>query len=96
MVSPAQNKAVAAYRKRAIDTLTVRFGDNDRWLYAYARSCPNVAGYIKGLIAADIEENNPSFREWFEREIGTSKEATAEWIDAQIAYEVIDLPKLKD
>lgn len=46
-----------AYKKKNAKQIRVWFYPTDMCLHDYAKSHDNVAGYIKGLIAADMESN---------------------------------------
>lgn len=59
MVSEAQKRANAAYRKKSVKQLTVRFypGDEDEAMYAWLKSRENTTEYIKALVRADMEKS---------------------------------------
>lgn len=55
MTSDAQKKASAKYRKNNVKQVPVAFYPADADIYAWLAGQPNKAGYIKGLIRADME-----------------------------------------
>ena len=59
MVTEAQKRANAAYRKKSVKQLTVRFypGDEDEAMYAWLKSKENTTEYLKALVRADMGEN---------------------------------------
>ena len=54
MVSEAQKRANAKYRKESMKQVTVRFSPNEMDVYEYLKSHDNVAGYVKALIREDM------------------------------------------
>ena len=58
MVSEAQKRANAAYRKKSVKQLTMRFYPNeaDEEMYAWLKSQENTTEYLKALIRADMEK----------------------------------------
>ncbi len=57
MVYDSQKRAVAAYRKKSVKQLTVRFypNDADEAIYQWLKSQPNTTEYIKKLVVADMD-----------------------------------------
>lgn len=57
MVTEAQKRANAAYRKKSVKQLTMRFypNDEDEAMYAWLKSQENTTEYLKALIRADME-----------------------------------------
>ena len=57
MIYDSQKRAVAAYRKKSVKQLTLRFYPNadDEAMYKWLKSQPNTTEYIKKLVAADME-----------------------------------------
>lgn len=53
--SEAQKRASAKYNKEHMVQKVVRFSPNERDLLAHLEAQPNMSGYIKSLIRADIE-----------------------------------------
>lgn len=58
MVSEAQKKANAKYRKEKMTQRTVRFSPNEADLLNHLDAQPNRMGYIKALIRADMEKRS--------------------------------------
>lgn len=58
MVTEAQKRANAAYRKKSVKQLTMRFypSDEDEAMYAWLKSQENTTEYLKALIRADMEK----------------------------------------
>ncbi len=56
MVSEAQRRASAKYKREKMKQVSLRFSPNEMDLYEFLRSHDNVAGYLKGLIRRDMEE----------------------------------------
>ena len=54
MVSEAQKRANAKYRKESMKQVTVRFSPNEMDVYEYLKGHENVAGYIKQLVREDM------------------------------------------
>lgn len=54
-VSEAQKRAAAKYNKERMVQKVVRFSPNERDLLEHLEAQPNMAGYIKSLIRADME-----------------------------------------
>lgn len=54
MVSEAQKRANAKYRKESMKQVTVRFSPNEMDVYEYLKGHDNVAGYVKRLIREDM------------------------------------------
>lgn len=54
-VSEAQRRAAAKYNREHMVQKVVRFSPNERDLLAHLEAQPNMAGYIKALIRADME-----------------------------------------
>lgn len=54
-LTDAQRRAQEAYRKRAVKQMAVRFYPAEEELWAWLSAQDNKAGYIKGLIRADME-----------------------------------------
>ena len=54
-LTEAQRRAQEAYRKRSVKQVAVRFYPAEDELWAWLSSQGNKAGYIKGLIRADME-----------------------------------------
>ena len=54
MVSEAQKRANAKYRKESMRQVTVRFSPNEMDVYEFLRGHENVAGYIKQLVHEDM------------------------------------------
>lgn len=57
MVYDSQKRAVAAYRKKSVKQLTVRFYPSaaDEAIYQWLKSQPNTTEYIKKLVVADMD-----------------------------------------
>ncbi len=57
MVYDSQKRAVAAYRKKSVKQLTMRFypNDADEAIYQWLKSQPNTTEYIKKLVVADMD-----------------------------------------
>lgn len=57
MVSEAQKKANAKYRRENVKQVVVRFypGEEDAAVYAHLKSQPRMGEYIKALVRADME-----------------------------------------
>lgn len=56
-VSEAQKRASAKYNKERMVQKVVRFSPNERDLLAHLEKQPNMSGYIKALIRADMERD---------------------------------------
>ena len=58
MVSDSQKRANERYRKKSVKQLIIRFypNESDESMYQWLKSQPNTTGYIKELIAADMEK----------------------------------------
>lgn len=58
MVTEAQKRANAAYRKKSVKQLTMRFypSDEDEEMYAWLKSRENTTEYLKELVRADMEK----------------------------------------
>ena len=56
MVTEAQKRANAAYRKKSVKQLTMRFypSDEDEAMYAWLKSRENTTEYLKALVRADM------------------------------------------
>jgi len=54
MVSEAQRRANAKYRKESMKQVTVRFSPNESDVYEYLKGHDNVAGHVKRLIREDM------------------------------------------
>ena len=54
-VTDAQKAANERYRKANVTQKTVRFYPAEADILAWASGQPNFAGYVKGLIRADME-----------------------------------------
>lgn len=54
-VSEAQKRASAKYNKERMVQKVVRFSPNERDLLEHLEKQPNMSGYIKSLIRADME-----------------------------------------
>lgn len=59
-VSDAQKRALAKYRAEKVKQVGVPFYPNDMDLYEFLAKQPNKAGYIKGLIRADMDQQTRS------------------------------------
>lgn len=59
MVTEAQKRANAAYRKKSVKQLTMRFypSDEDEEMYAWLKSQENTTEYLKALVRADMEKS---------------------------------------
>lgn len=59
MVTEAQKRANAAYRKKSVKQLTMRFypSDEDEVMYAWLKSQENTTEYLKALVRADMEKS---------------------------------------
>lgn len=57
MVSEAQKKANAKYRRENVKQVVVRFypGEEDAAVYAHLKSQSRMGEYIKALVRADME-----------------------------------------
>lgn len=53
--SEAQKRANAKYRKNNVKQVITRFYPADADLYEFVKSQPDMSGYIKSLIRADME-----------------------------------------
>lgn len=56
-VSEAQKRASAKYNKERMVQKVVRFSPNERGLLEHLEKQPNMSGYIKSLIRADMERD---------------------------------------
>lgn len=54
MVSDAQKRANAKYRKKRMKQVTVRFSPNEMDVYDFLRGHENVSGYLKRLVREDM------------------------------------------
>lgn len=56
MTYDSQKRATAAYRKRAVKQLVIRFypNDNDESMYTWLKEQDNTTEYIKSLIRKDM------------------------------------------
>ena len=54
-LTDAQRRAQESYRKRSVKQVAVRFYPAEDDLWAWLGAQDNKAGYIKGLIRADME-----------------------------------------
>ena len=54
-LTDAQRRAQESYRKRSVKQVAVRFYPAEEELWAWLGVQDNKAGYIKGLIRADME-----------------------------------------
>ena len=52
----AQKEANERYRKANVTQKTIRFYPTEADILAWATQQPNFAGYVKGLIRADMEK----------------------------------------
>lgn len=57
MVSEAQKRAAAQYKREKMVQRVVRFSPNERDLLAHLDMQPNKAWYLKALIRADMERS---------------------------------------
>lgn len=57
MVSDAQKRADAKYKKEKTHQFSLRFFPKDERLWEHLRKQPDMAGYIKRLIRDDIERD---------------------------------------
>lgn len=57
MTTEAQKRAAIKYFKKNITQKVLRFGVNDQDILAHLEAQPNMSGYLKGLIRADMERN---------------------------------------
>lgn len=57
-VSEAQKRASAKYVKEKVKQTTLAFYPAEYDLWEHLQTQPNKAGYIKGLIRADMEKSN--------------------------------------
>lgn len=53
--SEAQKRANAKYRKNNVRQVVTRFYPADADLYEFVKAQPDMSGYIKSLIRADME-----------------------------------------
>lgn len=60
MATDAQKKANAAYRKKSVKQLVMRFypSEEDEKLYEWIKSHENVNQYLKALVKQDMESND--------------------------------------
>ena len=103
MVSEAQKRANAAYRKKSVKQLTMRFYPNeaDEEMYAWLKSQENTTEYLKALIRADMESRREEEEEEGylliitaiddEREEIVKETAFSGEAEARAAYEAFDL-----
>ena len=72
MVTEAQKRANAAYRKKSVKQLTMRFYPNeaDEEMYAWLKSQENTTEYLKALVRADMESRREDEEEEEEEEEG--------------------------
>ena len=55
METPAQKRASAKYKAKAVRQISVKFFPKDHDAYEYAKSKPKISEYIIQLIRADME-----------------------------------------
>lgn len=101
MVSEAQKRANAAYRKKSVKQLTMRFypNDEDEAMYAWLKSQENTTEYLKALIRADMESRREEEEGYLliitaiddEREEIVKETAFSGEAEARAAYEAFDL-----
>lgn len=60
MATDAQKKANAAYRKKSVKQLVMRFypSEEDEKLYEWIKSHENVNQYLKALVKQDMESSD--------------------------------------
>lgn len=58
-VSEAQKRASEKYRKEKVKQFAVRFYPSEASVWEHLQAQPNKAGYIKGLIEADMKKGAP-------------------------------------
>ena len=54
-LTEAQKRANERYRRASVTQKTIRFYPTEADILAWASEQPNFAGYVKGLIRADME-----------------------------------------
>lgn len=54
-LTDAQKRANERYRKASVTQKTIRFYPTEADILEWAMTQPNFAGYVKGLIRADME-----------------------------------------
>lgn len=57
MASEAQKRATAAYRKKHVKQLTMRFYPGEEDLYEFIKSQPQINAYLKELVRKDMQSN---------------------------------------
>lgn len=57
MVTEAQKRATAKYRKEKMKRIELRFSPREMDLYEYVKAQDNTAGYIKELIRKDMGDS---------------------------------------
>lgn len=62
MVSDAQKRANAKYRKERMRQVTVRFSPNEMDVYEFLRGRENISGYLKRLVREDMKRHSPHAR----------------------------------
>lgn len=55
MVSDAQKRATAAYRKKHVKQLCMKFYPGEEDVYEFVKSQPKVNAYLKELVRKDME-----------------------------------------
>lgn len=101
MVTEAQKRANAAYRKKSVKQLTMRFypNDEDEEMYAWLKSQENTTEYLKALVRADMESRREEEEGYLliitaiddEREEIIEETAFSAEAEARAAYEAFDL-----
>lgn len=100
MVTEAQKRANAAYRKKSVKQLTMRFypNDEDEAMYAWLKSQENTTEYLKALVRADMESRREEEGYLLiitaiddEREEIIEETAFSGEAEARAAYEAFDL-----
>lgn len=101
MVTEAQKRANAAYRKKSVKQLTMRFypNDEDEAMYAWLKSQENTTEYLKALVRADMESRREEEEGYLliitatddEREEIIEETAFSGEAEARAAYEAFDL-----
>lgn len=99
MATEAQKRAAAKYNREKMVQRVVRFSPNERDLLAHLDAQPNKAGYLKGLIRADMESRREEEEGYLliitaiddEHEEIVEERAFSGEAEARAAYETFDL-----
>uniref|UniRef100_A0A7C9JRK3 Uncharacterized protein n=1 Tax=Muribaculaceae bacterium Z82 TaxID=2304548 RepID=A0A7C9JRK3_9BACT len=62
MVSEAQKRAAANYRKKSVKQVILKFYPGDAEMYEWVKAQGNATAYVKSLVAADMERRGGEAR----------------------------------